>query len=159
VRVPIGPRLRSAGSLVPTTCEVVADVGAGHGALAALLAMRGGARVIATELSGGPLDELRRNLHSWGMAGQVEVRCGPGLSTLLPGEVDVVVVAGVGATTALRIAADAPSRGVRWLVMQCMQRDELVEPWLSQRGWSIRGVDSCVQRGRDYTARLVEVGT
>jgi tRNA (adenine22-N1)-methyltransferase len=157
VSVPIGARLRSAGALVPASCRAVADIGAGHGALAAGLAMRGDARIIATELPGGPLDELRRNLVSWGVAGRVEIRCGSGLTPLACGEVETVVVAGVGAATALRIADEAPSRGVSWLVLQCMQHDGLVEPWLWQRGWPVRALDTCMQRGRAYTARLVEV--
>jgi tRNA (adenine22-N1)-methyltransferase len=157
VRVPLGTRLRSAASLVPVSCRAVADVGAGHGALAATLALAGTSHVIATELPGGPLAELRRNLAAWALEDRVEVRCGAGLDPLARGEVDVVVVAGVGATTALRIARDAPGRGVRWLVLQCMQRDHLVEPWLAEQGWPIQASDLCVQRGRSYVARLVEV--
>jgi tRNA (adenine22-N1)-methyltransferase len=157
VSVPLGTRLRSAASLVPATCAALADVGAGHGRLAAGLALAGTTHVIATELPGAPLAELRRNLAAWGLEDRVEVRCGVGLDPLARGEVDVVVVAGVGAATALRIARDAPERGVRWLVLQCMQRDHLVEPWLSEHGWPIRASEVCVQRGRSYVARLVEV--
>jgi tRNA (adenine22-N1)-methyltransferase len=136
----------------------VADVGAGHGALCAALSLRGCARVIATELSAGPLGELRSNLAGWDLTGRVEVRCGPGLAPLRFGEVDVVVIAGLGANTVLTIAGDAPAHGVRWLILQCMQRDQLVVPWLAERGWPVRASDVCVQRRRAYTARLVEVG-
>ena len=155
--VAIPARLRSAAALVPADARTVADVGAGHGALAAHLALRGTPRVIATERSEGPLAELRRNLTAWRLADRVDVRCGDGLAPLLDGEADVVVIAGVGAVTALSIAAGAPRRGVRRLVLQCMQRDHLVEPWLLAQGWVTLASDTCVQRGRAYTARLVEV--
>jgi tRNA A22 N-methylase len=156
VRLPV--RLRSVESLIPAGCSAVADVGAGHGALCAMLAADGCPRVIATEASAGPLAELHRNLEAWGVRGRVEVRCGAGLTPLLPHEVDVVVIAGLGAPTTLNIAADAPSRGVSWLVLQCMQRDELVAPWARERGWRVHASDVSVQRGRAYTARLIQVG-
>jgi tRNA (adenine22-N1)-methyltransferase len=150
------PRLRSVAALVPAGAAI-ADVGAGHGALAAKLSMAGGPRVIATERSPGPLAELRRNLVAWHADQRVEIRCGDGLLPLEWAEVDGAVVAGMGARTALAIAAAAPSRGLRWLVLQCMQRDQLVEPWLVERGWPVRASDVSVQRGRAYTARLVEL--
>lgn len=156
VRLPA--RLRSVESLIPQDCSAVADVGAGHGALCAMLAARGGPRVIATEASAGPLFELRRNLAAWGVTCRVEVRSGAGLTPLLPHEVDVVVIAGLGARTTLDIAADARSRGVSWLILQCMQRDELVVPWVRERGWRVHASDVSVQRGRAYTARLIQVG-
>ncbi|MDQ6847479.1 MAG: class I SAM-dependent methyltransferase [Candidatus Dormibacteraeota bacterium] len=135
----------------------MADVGAGHGALCASLAWRGFAPVIATELSPGPLRELSTNLQAWGVSEHVEVRCGRGLAPLVRGEVDVAVIAGLGAKTVLDIAEDAPAHGVRWLILQCMQRDRLVAPWLAQRGWPVRAADVCTQRRHTYTARLVEV--
>jgi tRNA A22 N-methylase len=159
VRVPLSPRLRSVGSLIPPGTAGVADVGAGHGALCAGLAARTSARIIATEISAGPLSELRANLAAWKLTDRVEVRCGPGLAPLARAEVDAVVIAGLGAPTALDIAAAAPAHAVQWLILQCMQRDELVVPWLAARGWPVRATDVSVQRGRAYTARLVEVGT
>jgi tRNA (adenine22-N1)-methyltransferase len=155
--VAVPARLRSVAALVPPTCTRVADVGAGHGALAAHLAQDGVASVIAIERWPGPLAELRANLARWGVDALVEVRHGAGLAPLLPAEVELAVIAGMGATTSLLIAADAPGRAVRWLILQCMQRDHLVEPWLAARGWPVRASHECVQRGRRYTARLVEV--
>lgn len=151
-------RLRSIGSLVPAGSRGVADVGAGHGALGAALWWRGWAPVIATEVSAGPLHELRGNLAAWGLAGCVEVRCGPGLAPLRVGEVEVAVIAGLGANTALTIAGESPAHGVGWLILQCMQGDQLVMPWLAHRGWQVHAFAMCVQRGRAYTARLIEVG-
>jgi tRNA (adenine22-N1)-methyltransferase len=144
-------------SLVPAGVAGIADVGAGHGALCAGLSARTHARIIATEISAGPLRELRANLAAWELTERVEVRCGPGLAPLAPAEVDAVVIAGVGAGTMLNIASGARAHAVRWLVLQCMQRDELVVPWLAERGWPVCATDVSLQRGRAYTARLVEV--
>ena len=66
VRIALSTRLRSVGSLIPPGTGSVADVGAGHGALCAGLAARTSARIIATEISAGPLGELRANLSRHG---------------------------------------------------------------------------------------------
>ncbi len=152
-------RLRSVEGLVPISSRSIADVGAGHGALSAVLALRAPVRIVATELSAGPLRELRANLATWRLSERVEVRCGRGLQPLAPAEMDTVVIAGVGASTMLTIAAEAPARAVRWLVLQCMQHDELVLPWLAARGWPVVQTEVSVQSARSYTARLVEVRT
>jgi len=149
-------RLRAVAALVPTAARRVADVGAGHGALSVHLSCRGAA-VIAVESQTGPLAELRANLRSWDAASHVEVRHGDGLTALQPGEVDAVVVAGVGGGTALRIVAPSAAMQVRWLVLQCMQRGELVEPWLTSRRWTVLERRDVRDGRRTYPAWLVEV--
>lgn len=99
----------------------VADVGAGDGRLALALATAG-RRVIATERSAGPYEEARRLL---GPAG-VELRLGDGLTPLGPGEVEVVVLAGLGGRTIARLLErDRGLAGsLRYLVVQPMQQAE-----------------------------------
>lgn len=129
------PRLRGLLALVPED-GAVADVGAGHGALAVHLAAAG-RRVIATEVAAGPFAELGANLRRWGAEERVEVRRGPGLEPLADGEVAGLVVAGMGGRRLLGIAAAAGDKGVGWLCLQCVQGAALVEPWLAERGWRV----------------------
>jgi tRNA (adenine22-N1)-methyltransferase len=148
-------RLRRLADLVPPD-GAVADIGAGHGLLAAHLATSG-RHVIATELGPGPLTELRGNLESWGLAGAVEVREGRGLEPLRDGEVAAAVIAGMGAHTIVDAAGLAAERGLRWLVVQAMQHQRVLEEWLSARGWPVRARVLARQAGRDYEGLLVEV--
>ena len=115
-------RLRGLLDVLPEA-DTVADVAAGHGRLAVHLAARS-RRVIATEATDGPYAELCRNLARWEATGRVEARRGDGLEPLAAGEVEGVVVAGLGARRLTRIAAQAPGRGVRWLALQCVQHPE-----------------------------------
>ena len=134
----------------------MADVGAGHGALSVHLA--GGADVvIATELHGGAFLELSHNLSRWGAAPPVEIRRGDGLEPIARDEVDAVVLAGMGAPRTLAIAEAAADKRVRWLILQCMQRQHLVEPWIAARGWSMRQRSDLTDGGRVYPTWLVEV--
>lgn len=160
--IAIGPprlpdRLRRLVELVAATpATTVADVGAGHGALAAHLAARG-VPVIATEAAAAPWAELRANLVRWGVADAVDARRGRGLAPLAVGEVEVVVVAGMGGHALVDIAAQAPARGVATLVLQSVQDPHVVDAWLEARGWPVRAACDVVERGRHYPTWVVEV--
>ena len=149
-------RLRVALQLLPDGARSVADVGAGHGALAFHLGATV-TRVIATELRSGPYAELCRNLGSWDAAANIETRLGPGLHPLAAGEVDAAVLAGTSARTALAISELAPAKSVRWLVLQCMQGSHQVEPWLQARAWRVAERSDVADRRRVYPTWLVEV--
>lgn len=150
-------RLRGLAEILPAT-DAVADIGAGHGLLAAHLAA-GGRAVIATERTPGALAELRDNLRHWGMEAAVDVRAGRGLEPIRDGEVGGAVIAGMGARTIVEIASAAPDHGLRWLALQAMQHAAELDAWLAERGWPVRQRVALRQSGRDYEALLVEVGT
>ncbi|HEX6538192.1 MAG TPA: tRNA (adenine(22)-N(1))-methyltransferase TrmK [Candidatus Dormibacteraeota bacterium] len=150
------PRLEALLRLVPADANGVADVGAGHGALSAAQAQRGW-RVIATEARPGPFDELRRNLARWNVSTLVDARQGSGLEPIAAGEVDTAIVAGMGGHTVLGIADGAAGRGIPRLLLQCMQRDELVAPWIAARGFAAVDRAEVTDRGRQYAAWLVRV--
>lgn len=147
-------RLRALLEVVPRS-PAVADIGAGHGALAVHLQRRG-CRVIAVERGAGPLAELRRNLAAWRASDAVEVRDGDGLEPLGADEVEGAVIAGLGARTVLRICEGAPGK-VRWLVLQCVQDADLVAPWLERRGWEATHTSRVEQGRHAYATWLVGV--
>jgi tRNA (adenine22-N1)-methyltransferase len=157
VTVPrLNRRLRELLDMLPPA-GAIADVGAGHGALAVHLAHQGVATVIATEAGRGPYQELCRNLDAWQARQRVEPRFGTDLDPLQGGEVEGVVAAGMGARNLLRICAGAAERGVRWVALQCIQDAELVEPWLSERRWTVLARCVLVDRGRNYPTWLAAV--
>jgi len=149
-------RLRGLLPLVPVDSRCVADIGAGHGALSVWL-LRPGRQVIATEAKPGPYDELRRTVARWDVSDLVDVRRGLGLEPIGVGEVDTAVVAGMGARTVTAIADSAAARGVRLLVLQCMQHHQLVEPWIEERGFTLLRRLDVTDRGRVYPTWLVRV--
>lgn len=91
------------------------------------------------------------------MADRVEVRQGPGLSPLGVGEVDAAVVAGMGGHTVLAIAGGARSQRVGTLVLQCMQRHDLVEPWVMERRYTVVDRIDARDAGRVYPTWLIQV--
>ena len=151
-------RLQATLELVPPGVRTVADIGSGHGALAAALAERG-LRVIATEKTSRSFAALQRDVERAAMrAGlAIETRRGDGLAALRPGEVDTVVIAGLGGRSMLQILESAPWLPGR-LVLQPMQDPHMVSAWLETRGWS-REEARIAQGGRWYLGWLVEVPT
>lgn len=97
-----------AQAISATPTAVVADVATGRAELAIFLAAKGMcAKVIACDRSPMAVATARRLVSARGLDGRVEVRLGDGLSVLLPGEADVVVVAGVGARLMVRMLGDS----------------------------------------------------
>ena len=147
----LSPRLRAVLDLVPATTSA-ADIGSGHGRLAAALAGRG-MRVVATERTPASFALLRADL-ARGAAG-VEARLGDGLGALANGEVEVAVIAGLGGRGIQRILDRAP-----WLpgclVLQPMQDAHLLAAWLDARHWC-RSEERIAERGRWYLGWRVDV--
>ena len=152
---PLPRRLQGLLALLPEA-DSVADVAAGHGRLAVHLAARS-RRVIATEATDGPYAELCRNLERWQAEGRVEARRGSGLEPLAAGEVEGVVIAGLGARRLTQIAAQAPGRGLRWVALQCVQHPEELAGWVREAGWRVAVETVCEQRGRAYATWVLEV--
>jgi len=133
---------------VPAGARSAADIGAGDGQVAMALVGRG-LRVIATEVR--PSSFVR--LPAW-----LDRRCGDGLSVLRPGEVEGVVVAGMGGR---RIAAMLERgrevvQSLRWLVLQPQQHVSQLEAWLPRYGYRLLAARDVEQGRRSYRVLLVE---
>ena len=129
----------------------MADIGCGDGQLALHLAAHGH-RVVATEARSGPAARARERLG--------ECRLGDGLEPLFPGEVEVIVVAGLGGGTIAGLLARSPavaaSAGL-W-ILQPMQRAERLRAWLAQGGHAVEREVPVEDRGRLYTVLVVRPG-
>lgn len=139
----------------------IADVGSGHGLLAASLAAEG-RTVIATERTPAALAELRRCLERDGSeAGGdrrergIDLRRGEGLAPILPGEVETVVIAGLGGRSMLRILVGAAWLPPR-LVLQPQSDLDVIEAWVADRGLPAQRI-LVTDRGREYVALGVDV--
>jgi tRNA (adenine22-N1)-methyltransferase len=137
--------------LVPARSAVV-DVGTGDGKLAAWLAAAGH-RLIATENKPGARLEALRLLEPLG----IECRLGDGLQPILPGEVDVAVIAGMGGRTIGRILAASPevATSLQALILQPVQHADDLLAGLRARGYRVSGGAEIEQRSRRYSALLV----
>ena len=109
--------------------------------------------MIATENKTGPLAVVRALLDPLG----VECRLGEGLQPIRPGEVEAVVIAGMGGVTIARILAGSPEvvGRLRALVLQPVQHAEELFDGLFQDGYREAGRTEVAQGPHRYTALLL----
>ena len=153
-------RLATVAALVPRNARV-ADVGTDHAYLAiALLNERDAKLVIATDKNEGPCAAARRTLSTTGLSERVSVRCGDGLSPLLPEEVNTVCIAGMGGglitsilTEGIEVLSD-----VSRLVLQPMNDAEKLRRWRYEDGWHSVAERLAMVEGRLYEIIAAEPG-
>ena len=132
-------RLAAIAALVPHG-TTLADIGADHAYLAATLVLHGHApRAVVGDLSAGACEAARRRVGTQRLTQQIDVRQGDGLSVLLPGEAESIVIAGMGGALIADILAGAQDilGDVGTLVLQPMNGAEKLRRWLYAHDWTI----------------------
>ncbi|AWN21821.1 tRNA (adenine-N(1))-methyltransferase [Deinococcus irradiatisoli] len=118
--------------------DVHADIGTDHARLPLALVRSGRCqRVIAVEVSAGPLALARSEVARAGLGDRIEVRHGDGLAPIGPGEVDSASLTGMGARTILGILSRA-----RWLppslVVQPNAEAGALRSWARRNGYHLQ---------------------
>ncbi len=123
--------------------DSVADIGTDHGYVPMLLMRQGkSTRVIMSDISEGSLSKARETFALCGLdtaAGPDAFRVGDGLQTLAWGEVDELIIAGLGGHTIRSILEEdeAKSRSFRRLVLQPRKHSGTLRFYLYTHGWHI----------------------
>lgn len=131
----------------------VADIGSDHARLPLYLIENNlSPWVIASELGNGPFIKMQRAINAAGYQERVLVRQGNGLEIICPGEVDYVVIAGMGGDLITDILArnwDKAETFSRFL-MQPMSRGCVLRRALANRGWPIVDETLVMEKGQFY---------
>ncbi|MDQ7790685.1 MAG: class I SAM-dependent methyltransferase [Clostridia bacterium] len=157
----LGERLRVIAALVPLSTRL-ADIGTDHALLPMYLVEEGTCpQVVAVEKAAGPLQAARKAVRDAGLDRYIDVREGDGLEPLSPGEVDTVVIAGMGGQTIAAVLDQAPAaviKGVKRLVLQPMNRASALREWLYGHGWRLIDEELVAESGRLYEIIAAEPG-
>ncbi|SHJ79641.1 tRNA (adenine(22)-N(1))-methyltransferase [Desulfofundulus thermosubterraneus] len=156
----LAKRLKAIATYVPPG-TVVADIGTDHALLPIYLVAKGICpKAVATELNAGPYRSARTAVHLQGLDGKIDVRQGDGLRPLLPGEAQVIVLAGLGGNTIRQILAAAPEvlAAVRRLILQPMVDAGDLRLWLVEEGWRLLDETLVVEDGHLYVILVAEPG-
>lgn len=156
-RLTLQPRLAAIAALVPLGARL-ADVGTDHGYLPTALLQEGRiTAAVATDIAPGPLNHARRTADTFGVA--VDCRLCDGLCGVEPGEVDTVVIAGMGGETIAHILENASwTREETLLLLQPMSRSEVLRPWLVRHGYQIHRERLVEDKGILYPILVVTGG-
>lgn len=139
---------------------MLADIGTDHAYLPAHLVQTGRIpRAIAGDILPGPLEAARATVTGAGLTGRVELRLGPGLRILAPGEATCATICGMGGPLIAEILSDGPTEGLRRLILQPMAGEEHVRRWLAGHGWRLTAEELVADGGRIYIILVAEPGT
>ncbi len=140
----------------------VADIGTDHARLPLHLLRSGRvSRCIATERDARRVSRLRLAAAGRLVPAGLEIRHGDGLTALRPEDrVQVVVAAGMGARSILRLLDQDPDRrlGLSRVVLQPATEPARLRRGLARRGYGIVEERLVVDRGRFYTVIAAEWG-
>ncbi len=120
--------------------ETMADIGTDHGFLPLYLMEKSKCpKVIMADISSGSLKKAEINCKLVKPKGDYELRLGNGIDVLADGEVDVVVIAGMGGLLISDILEwdIHKSRSVRRYILQPRNNPGRLRHWLSVNGFSI----------------------
>ncbi len=153
-------RLAAVARHVPAGA-IVADIGTDHAYLPVYLVRQGVShRIIAGDINRKPFDSARLTVQANDLEKYIDLRMGDGLKILEPGEVSVLVVAGMGGKTVCAIfdQGRAVLKQVRRLIIQPMRDMPVVRRWLADNGWQLVDEDMVVEDGHYYVIIVAEPG-
>ena len=134
----------------------IADVGCDHGLLSHEALKKGVEHVIATDVSEMSLEKARNLFENSKYLNQVEFRCGDGLSVISEGEVDTVVIAGMGGREIVKILSNTPYL-IDKFILSPQSDVDLVRRYLVAHGYRLNH-DYMIKDTKFYWVIVAEVG-
>ena len=150
--VKLSNRLLAVASFV-TDGNVLADVGTDHGYIPIyLLQEKRIPRAIAMDINAGPLQRAKEHISLYGLDNYIETRLSDGVAALTPGEVDTVLVAGMGGGLVMHILEEGKEvcRQAKELILQPQSELERVRAYLWSNGYVILGEDMVLEDEKFY---------
>ncbi|MBQ6440169.1 MAG: SAM-dependent methyltransferase [Mogibacterium sp.] len=123
--------------------DSIADIGTDHGYVPMLLMKHGvSPRVIMSDISEGSLAKAKETFSACRLGDRVsesDFRIGDGLRTVEAGEVDELIIAGLGGHTIKNILADdeGKSKSFKRLILQPRKHSGTLRYYLYTHGWDI----------------------
>jgi len=158
--IELSGRLAAVAKQIPGN-TVVADIGTDHALLPVYLIQTGQVKkVVAGEVTRGPYQTAKETVHSFKLEQQIDVRIGSGFAVLNPGEVDAVVIAGMGGRTIISILESGIEvlQTIQRLIIQPMRDITAVRRWLVQNGWRFVDEEMVYEEGHYYVIIAAEKG-
>lgn len=134
-------------------CESVADIGTDHGYIPIYLVKEGICeKAIASDINKGPIEKAKVNVTFEGVSNKIKCLLGPGLNPLKVGEVNGVILAGMGGnlTRDILLADMEKVKKYDFIILQPAQNPEVLREFLYKNDYEIIDEDLIKDEGRFY---------
>ena len=134
-------------------CESVADIGTDHGYIPIYLVKEGICKTaIASDINKGPIEKAKVNVAFEGVSNKIKCLLGPGLNPLKVGEVNGVILAGMGGnlTRDILLADMDKVKKYDFIILQPAQNPEVLREFLYKNDYEIIDEDLIKDEGRFY---------
>ncbi|RWZ60054.1 tRNA (adenine-N(1))-methyltransferase [Halobacillus fulvus] len=156
----LSERLRKVADYLPRGAYF-ADIGSDHAYLPCYVCLHDGdAKAVAGEVNQGPYESAWNEVRSHGLENRIDVRLGDGLQVVEPGEIQQVVVAGMGGPLIrdiLNNGEDKLSR-VNRIVVQPNIDARSLRRWFYERGFQLVAEEILEENGHIYEILVAEKG-
>lgn len=157
--IELSKRMQSVADMIQP-CDAVGDIGCDHAFVSIyLVEQRRAKRVIASDVRRGPIAIAKRNIEAMNLSDQIEIRMGDGLDTIVPGEINAVVLAGMGGMLMIDILERGEEVVTRCdqLVLQPQSDIEKVRRYLVEKGYHLADEQMLIDAGKYYNLLDVRV--
>ena len=134
-------------------CKGIIDVGTDHGYVPIFLVKQGVCeRAIASDINKGPIEKAKINVGFEGLSNKIDCRLGSGLKTVKKGEVNGVIIAGMGGNLTRDILLEDIEKVKLYdfLILQPAQNPEVLREFLYSGNFDILDEDLCLEDGKFY---------
>ena len=144
--------MKAVASMV-TPGSVLADVGTDHGYVPIALVQRKKIpRAIAMDINKGPLQRACEHIAENKLEDYIETRLSDGVEKLEAGEVDTILIAGMGGELVIHILSEGKEvcRTAKELVLQPQSELEKVRKYLRENKYKLVDEDMIIEDGKYY---------
>lgn len=148
----LSERMKMNAELVPDGC-CLADIGCDHAYVSITLAKQKRCKkIIALDVNKGPLAIAKKNIDNYKVQDIVSCRLSDGMEQLVPGEVDTLLIAGMGGMLICRILNAKPDvlACIDTLILQPQSDYKEIRSTLWKLGFRIDEECACCDAGKDY---------
>lgn len=157
----LSKRLQAVAGMV-TRGNRVADIGCDHAYTAIyLLTNKISPYIVAMDINQGPLDSAKENVERFGVADRISIRKSDGLEMLNPGEVETILMAGMGGRLMVQILTSRMNivSTAKELVLQPQSEVHLVRKTLKELGYIIIKENMLKEDGKYYIIMKIKSGS
>ena len=158
--IKLSKRMKAVASMV-TPGNRLCDVGTDHGYVPIALLQRGKiTSAIAMDINEGPLSKAKENIIRNNLTDKVQIRLSDGTHALEIGEVDTILIAGMGGELIIRILQEGEEvcKSVDEIILQPQSDIDKVRKYIRDNGYNIVDEDMVFEDGKYYPMMKIVLG-